>query len=257
VVTIAWLLGCTSPLEWGSSEEPIASEPAAADEAAEPAADVAAPDRDEPHLAASHVLVAFAGAVGADPKITRTEDEARAIASELHQQLVDGAALEALAEQYSDDPSRKRGGRIGPFAEEAVDPAFAEAIAEVEVGGITDPFRSPFGWHVARRDPCEVPRARHILVSFEGARASSETHNRAHARRMLDMLETRIQRGADFAELAAEYSNDTTADRGGDLGPVGDGQLLPVLEGAIDKLKPGQRTIVESPYGWHLVERTD
>jgi len=250
VVFIAWLLGCG----FGGAEPEVAEDA----EVAEPAPAPTEPAAPEGPLAASHVLVAHVGAVGVDPSVTRTEAEAHALATELYEGLLAGAPLETVAANQSDDAATAhRAGRIGAFTVEAVDPAFAEAVAGVAVGEYTEPFHTPFGWHVARRDAAPTIRARHILVPYEGALHSSETHSAAHARRMMDMLSTRLDRGADFAELAAEHSRDTTADHGGDLGPVGDGQLLPVLEEAIRKLKPGERTYVESPYGWHLVERTE
>ncbi len=247
MVVIAWQLACG----WSSPEPDEPAPPVEAAEAAEETEDAASP-----RLAASHILVAFAGAVGASPEVTRSEEEAKARAVELHRQLGEGADFATLAKEASDDPAGRRGGSVGSFVEDAVDPAFFEAVGAVEVGAITEPFRTPFGWHVARREAIEVVRARHILVSFQGARQSNETHSRAHARRMIDMLQTRLDRGADFGALAEEFSNDVSAGRGGDLGLVGGSQLLPVLEESIARLKPGQRAIVESPYGWHLVERT-
>ncbi|MEO0601662.1 MAG: peptidylprolyl isomerase [Myxococcota bacterium] len=249
MVLFVWLVACADWLASEPEPEPVVEAPV---EAIEPDAAEGAPQ-----LAASHILVAFEGAVGASPEVTRTEAEAKARATELHTQLTAGTDFRELAQSSSDDASGRRGGRIGAFVPDAVDPAFAEAVAATEVGSLSAPFRTPYGWHVARREAVDVARARHIMVSFEGARQSSESHSRAHARRMLDMLETRLQRGADFGVLAAEFSNDVTAEHGGDLGPVGEGQLLPVLEETIASLRPGQRTIVESPYGWHLVERTE
>lgn len=245
------MLGLTACGWFGSETPPPDPAPAAVTPA--PVAPAPAPSE---LLAASHVLVAYAGAVGADPQVTRSAEEAEARAIELHGQLTAGAVLETVAAEASDDPSGGRGGTVGAFRVDAVDPAFAEAIASVAVGELTPPFRTQYGWHVARRDAVALPRGRHILVSYKGARSSSEQHDRAHARRMVDMLDVRLNRGGDFAELAAEFSNDATARLGGDLGPAGEGQLLPVLEQAITKLKPGQRTVVESAYGYHLVERT-
>lgn len=250
MVVIAWLFACGG----GSTPEPPAEVPSPAPVAAEPAADEASAEG--PELAASHILVAFAGAVGASPTIARTKEEAQVRAVDLHRQLTDGADFATLAKEASDDASGRRGGVVGAFVADAVDPAFAKAVGSVDIGSVTEPFETSFGWHVARRDPLEVVRARHILVSYQGARLSSETHSEAHARRMLDMLQTRLDRGADFANLAEEFSNDVTAGHGGDLGPISDGQLLPQLEQAIEKLRPGQRTVVKTPYGWHLVERT-
>lgn len=251
VLGMVWIVGCGTF---------FSSEPAPPPEVAAPKPVVDVPTEgtaDTPQLAASHILVAYVGAVAAHQGVSRSEAEAQALATELHQKLVDGADFAAVAKEFSDDPSGGRGGAIGAFVQDAVDPRFAEAITAIEEGAYTSPFKTPYGWHVARRDPLDVRRGRHILVSYQGARNSSETHSKAHARRVLDMLELRLSRGASFSDLAAEFSNDTTAKRGGDLGLMSQGQLLPVLEEAVARLKPGQRTMVESAYGWHLVERTE
>ncbi|MBI5960482.1 MAG: peptidylprolyl isomerase [Chloroflexi bacterium] len=85
--------------------------------------------------------------------------------------------------------------------------------------------------------------ARHILVSDEGS-----------ARQLL----TRIQQGEDFAQLAVQYSLDTsTAAAGGDLDWVSEGVLLQVeVEAAIFALQPGQVSAepVRSSLGYHVIQ---
>jgi hypothetical protein len=54
-------------------------------------------------------------------------------------------------------------------------PEFEEAVAGVPVGQITTPFRTPFGWHVVRRDAVVEIGARHVLVAYAGAWRSAAT----------------------------------------------------------------------------------
>jgi parvulin-like peptidyl-prolyl isomerase len=89
----------------------------------------------------------------------------------------------------------------------------------------------------------EQVHARHILVADE-----------ATARQLLAQLD----QGADFAQLAAQYSLDgSTARTGGDLAWVSRGDLLqPEVEDAIFALQPGQRAPdpVRSSLGYHIIE---
>lgn len=70
----------------------------------------------------------------------------------------------------------------------------------------------------------------------------------------------RIRAGEDFATVAAEVSEDeTTKERGGDLGWMGRG-LVPsqALEDAIFSLSPGEMSdVVQTEYGYHVVEMID
>lgn len=53
-------------------------------------------------------------------------------------------------------------------------------------------------------------------------------------------LQSRVTKGADFAEAARKYSQGPGAEQGGDLGLVSPGDLLPSMREALAQLKPGQ-----------------
>jgi peptidyl-prolyl cis-trans isomerase SurA len=75
------------------------------------------------------------------------------------------------------------------------------------------------------------------------------------ARNRLTSLKDRIANGADFAELARLQSDDTSAARGGDLGWVTPGDVVPEFERAMDALKAGQvSNPFKTPFGWHIVQ---
>lgn len=59
----------------------------------------------------------------------------------------------------------------------------------------------------------------------------------------------------DFAAAARKYSEDSTKDRGGDLGCFGPGQMVEAFENAAAALKPGEISgIVETPFGFHVIK---
>ena len=72
----------------------------------------------------------------------------------------------------------------------------------------------------------------------------------AKARRVVDEL----KRGEKFEDLALQYSDGPNASRGGRLGLVRQGELLPAIERAIAPLVPGGISdIIESSEGFHLI----
>ncbi len=82
---------------------------------------------------ASHILV-------------ETEEEAK----ELVTTLEGGADFAELAKEKSTGPSGPRGGELGWFGLGTMVPPFEEAVATMEVGTISAPVQTQFGWHVIR-----------------------------------------------------------------------------------------------------------
>lgn len=72
-------------------------------------------------------------------------------------------------------------------------------------------------------------------------------------------LKAKLEAGADFAEVAAEHSEDPgSADQGGDLGMVARGIMDPAFEQAAFALQPGVVSEpVRSRFGYHLIEVTE
>jgi len=107
---------------------------AVTDEALE-AAYAARYDEAEPgkEFNASHILV-------------ETEEEAKALV----EQLAGGADFAALAQEHSTGPSGPRGGELGWFGEGAMVAPFEAAVKELEVGAVSEPVQTQFGWHVIK-----------------------------------------------------------------------------------------------------------
>lgn len=210
----------------------------------------------EEKYAGSEILVSHTGAAGAPAGLTRTEAEAHAKIEDLWRQLEAGASFEALARGSSDGTEAARGGALGTWRTGTMVPEFESAVAAISVGQITRPFHTAFGWHVARRDAVIEIVARHVVVTWAGAWRSGATRTRDQARARIEAAAAELAGGADFAAVAAKYSDDATAGAGGDLGVIAPGQLVPAFEDAAFALQPGQRSaVVETPYGFHLIER--
>jgi peptidyl-prolyl cis-trans isomerase C len=101
-------------------------------------------------LQASHILFTTR---------SRSSDEARKLADEARARVVGGADFNAVAKEVSEDGSKSTGGRLDWFARAEVDRAFADAAFGLrDVGDVSQPVQSQFGWHVIRLDG-RKPRA--------------------------------------------------------------------------------------------------
>ena len=70
------------------------------------------------------------------------------LAEELKKRLDEGEEFSKLAEEYSECPSKKRGGDLGWFGKGSMVRAFEVAAFTIEEGGVTDPVKTEFGWHL-------------------------------------------------------------------------------------------------------------
>ena len=87
---------------------------------------------DVPEFNAAHLLV-------------ETQEEAVAAKARIDE----GAAFADIARELSTGPTGPNGGNLGWFGAGAMVPEFEQAVAALEVGGVTEPFETQFGWHVA------------------------------------------------------------------------------------------------------------
>ena len=79
----------------------------------------------------------------------RSENQTKELINEIHQELIDGEDFKQLARQHSEDPgSKMEGGELGWSSPDSFDPAFEAVMNSIDIGEMSKPFQSSFGWHI-------------------------------------------------------------------------------------------------------------
>jgi peptidyl-prolyl cis-trans isomerase C len=100
---------------------------------------------------AKHILIRVKGAPmpGAAGKPELTDEQALAKAEEIRQKLVAGGDFAAIAKAESDDTgSAQQGGELGEFRHGMMVPPFEQAAFALKPGEVSQPVKSPFGYHI-------------------------------------------------------------------------------------------------------------
>ena len=179
-------------------------------------------------------------------------------AGELSAQLRQGADFQTLAIANSGGQNALEGGDLGWRRVEQLPTLFAEQAVKMSRGEISDPIRSPAGFHIFRlvdsRGDEKVLQdqmlVRHILIKPNEIRSDSEAQQQAQ-----DIYQ-QLENGASFEALAKAHSDDTaSALNGGNMGWVSPEVLVPEFQTAM-KIVP--ENVVSEPfrttYGWHVLE---
>ena len=182
----------------------------------------------------------------------------RGRAEQALEQLKAGADFRQVAASFSEAPDALQGGSIGWREASRLPSLYLEAVKTLQPGALSTLLRSANGFHIVRvneRRGSAAPaivrqtHARHILIR------TNELVPEAEARRRLVGLKERLDNQGNFAQLARQYSEDSSNAKGGDLGWLSPGDTVPEFERALNSLKPGEISEpVQTPFGWHLIE---
>lgn len=182
---------------------------------------------------------------------------ARERAEQALNQLKSGADFAQVAAGSSDAKDALKGGELGWRSGDSIPALFMNELHNLQPGQTTAVLRSPSGFHILklvekRSGKAAVvitqTHARHILIK------TSEIVSEKEARSRLMEIKKRIEDGADFAEQAKRYSQDGSAQQGGDLDWLSPGQTVPEFEAAMNKLQPNMIAAVQTQFGWHLIQ---
>ncbi len=162
------------------------------------------------------------------------------------------------AEVSTDTSNKKDPGLVGWItANQIPDADFENMVYSTSVGNVSQVFKTKFGYHfikVTQERPAQGQiTVEHILVKTPKNATAADI---AKAKLKADSIYALVKKGADFEELAAQYSDDKgSANNGGKLEPFGTGKMvMPFQEAAFALKNPGDYSApVQTAYGWHII----
>lgn len=210
-------------------------------------------DRMQQEVRASHILILVDE--GASP-----EDTLKAYTKvlDIKKRLEAGEDFISVAQQFSEDPSvKENNGDLGYFSAFRMVYTFENAAFNTNVGQISKPFRTRFGYHIVKVVDKRVNRGEvtvaHIMIVKQNDAAQNEK-----AKTTIDDIYKKIQQGESFETLAQQFSEDkSSAPKGGVLQRFGSGQLSSeVFENVAFGLNEKNQISApfESQFAWHIVK---
>jgi peptidyl-prolyl cis-trans isomerase SurA len=206
---------------------------------------------------ASHILFQFPPNASRDDSLIVLK-----MALKVKGEIEQNGDINALAEQYSDDPSAKiNKGDLGYFTSLQMVQPFEDAAYNIQTGKVSDPVLTNFGYHLIQvkdrqPNPGQV-RISHILVRIDENSSTGEDL----ARRKIADIYTEIQKeNTVWEDIVKTYSEDPASSKNGGILPwFSVGSMIPEFEIAafslteIDEVSPPVRT----QYGYHILRLED
>lgn len=201
----------------------------------------------------SHIIIAIPES--ATPEVIAA---AQKRADDLHARLKRGLDFEQAAIEYSQGQEALEGGRLGWKKAGQLPSLFVAALRRMQAGEISNVLRSPDGFHILKlnatrgggRQTVVQTHVRHILIR------PTEILSLRDVKLRLEQLRERIVNGEDFEALAKAHSDDVVSGiKGGDLGWVSPGRMVPRFEKAMAALAVGEVSApVKTRFGMHLIQ---
>jgi peptidyl-prolyl cis-trans isomerase SurA len=211
-------------------------------------------ERRKRDLNVSHILI-----VSRNDADVEQDAEAKARIWLIYDKLQKGEKFGELANEYSEDKSSSiSGGNLGYITAMLPDGFynFENAIYKLEPGQYSQPFKTDYGYHIAKLNGVRPARgtieAAHIMIKRKTGQNPQE------ARNLIDSLHERLLAGDPFEALAKKYSMDKmTSVKGGYIGVFGINKYDQYFEDEVFKLNNDgdfSKPFMTSA-GWHIVKR--
>jgi len=179
-------------------------------------------------------------------------------AEEASKQILSGKNFTQVSAAFSETPNALEGGSLGWKKASDLPTLFVDALKKIEMGTLTPILRSPNGFHILKlinkkgsSSPLivEQTHVRHILIKL------SEITSENEGRQKLISIKERLENGIKFEDMAKQYSEDPSANNGGDLGWINPGDTVPEFEKTMKQLNANQISDpIKTPFGWHLIQ---
>ncbi|MGD7036450.1 peptidylprolyl isomerase [Methylotuvimicrobium buryatense] len=201
-----------------------------------------------------HILVAIPE--GASSAVIQ---KAKQKAEEIIQDLRGGRDFVQVAMSQSDGSEALTGGDLGWRSINQVPTLFVDEVGDMKEGDVSDPIRSPSGFHVLKMLELKGGDQQHIVTKTHVRHILIKTNELIdddEAKKRLDNLKRRIADGDSFDALARAHSDDKgSALNGGSLDWVAPGALVPEFEEAMNALAIDEISKpVQTQFGWHLIQ---
>ena len=200
----------------------------------------------------SHILIALKPA--ASPEDTL---EAYQKISDLRKRALAGEDFGGLAASYSEEPNAtETKGNLGFFTAMQMVFPFEQAAYLTPVGGISEPVRTQFGYHIVKVLDRQPSRGE-VEVSHIMIRTGDGVDNENPKDRIFD-IHDQLQKGMIWEELCKQYSEDPNSkENGGRLRPFGVGAMASIpkfQEMAFSLKNEGEISDpIETQFGWHIL----
>jgi len=193
--------------------------------------------------------------ISVSDKEVETEYKRRNEKAKLDYFIIDPAKLEdkvTLTDQDKRDYYEKNKAKYNVPEKRQAKYIFVETLKmRSQVTVTDDELRQYYEQHQAEYRLPERVTAQHILFKTQEKKPEEVAAIRQKAREVLE----RAKKGEDFAALAKQFSEDTSAGNGGDLGSFGRGQMVPEFEQAAFSLAPGAISdLVQTQFGIHIIK---